>query len=113
MSREELQKLYHAKSGGIIQWDILKKADAPMQVSQRGHYALAVIEEILYRHPESPVYNDQVNLLSAASAYANAGETDTAIKLLEEHAEKHPKLREYAQKTRDELNSEHQSHHKL
>ena len=110
VSPEELKKIRDLKSGAVIIWDILRKTDVPVEVSERGHYTIGLIEEIGYRNPQSPVHNDPFNLIYAACAYKDAGRKDLAVLLLDEflgeHAEKHPKLREYAQKMKDELTSE-------
>ena len=106
VSQDKLQKLRDLKSGAIMTLDLLKRGASSVEISERGHYTIGLIEEILHRDPQSPVYADPKNLLYAASAYSNAGRNDLTIPLLDECAEKHSKLREYAQKMKDELTPE-------
>lgn len=90
LTEDQLLRLRDLKSAAIAAWDLIRAVESetavqsPVNVSQRGWYAVGVMEEILYRNPRSPVRGDMINLHSAASSFAQAGEYKRSLHILDE-----------------------------
>lgn len=109
ITKDQLLKLRDLKSAAIVAWDIIRKVEkqtvrqSPINISQRGWYAVGLMEEILYRNPNSPMMGDLINLHSAASSFCSAGDYERSLSLLDEalkSPEIRPRLRDYLQNQR-------------